>query len=322
VTLFLERNEVIMKKYLLSLFFMMVLVLNVNAVSSNARVNGPILETECSVFQEKGKVITGDTYFGRCMIARCEGSKWNFRNYVSETVTCKNGNLNPFIKITKDGCDNLRSKSCSNNDKKYCTNITYFDCDRTANGSKYVKPTKTTAKPTVKPTKTTSKTTETTTIKTEPIKNSNTYLSSIQLSVGSINFNKEVKEYVISIGSDVSFITVNAKAEVATSKVSVSGNTNLVAGKNTIEIQVTAEDGSVGKYIITANKEESLSNNTKLMSISINGEQIANFNSSITNYSYKTKAKSVSVEVIPEDSNASFNISDTNNLKDGSVIKN
>lgn len=305
------------KNFVFIILLISFLTLKVNAVSSNDRVGADLTEYSCSAFQEESKAITGDTYFGRCMEAQCDNSKWNLKYYENRTVTCKNGNLNPYTKITNDGCEDYKGNTCRNADPtkkttKYCTTITYFDCNRTTNGSKYVAPTKPT-----KPTKPISGTTET----TEAVKNNNTYLSSIELSTGRINFNKDTKDYSISVGSDISYITVNAKAEADTSKVSVAGNTNLVAGENRIVITVTAEDGSQGTYIILVNKEESVSKNTKLTSIKINGVQIDNFNSLTTNYIYKTKDKSIKVEVITEDSNAAFSISDTNNLKDGSTVK-
>ena len=305
-----------MKKYLLFLVLSGMVFINVNAISSNEKVYADLTEYICSAFQEDSISITGETYFGRCMQAKCDGSNWNLKYYENKTVTCKNGNLNPYTQISSDGCNNYKGSSCGDNSIKYCTRIVYFDCDRTTNGSKYVKPTSPT-----KPPKTQTKVTEPITEVTEPVKNNNTNLESITLSTGNINFNKDVKEYSISVEGDVSYITVNAKPENSTSKVSVSGNTNLVQGENKIVITVTAEDGSKGTYTISVNKEINLSNNTKLKSISINGKPLDKFDSLTTNYFYKTKEKSIKVDVIPDDGKATYSISDTTNLKDGSTVK-
>jgi len=310
-----------MKKYILSLILLCALVINVNAVSSNERVYADLTEYSCSAFQEDSKVITGDTYFGRCMEARCNNSKWNLKYYENETVTCKNGNLNPYIKITKDGCDDYRGNSCRGSSIKYCTTITYFDCDRTTNGSKFTTTTKIT-KPTTRPTtKPTTGTTRPTTNPTQPpAKDNNTYLSSIELSVGSIPFNKDVKEYTIGVLSDTSYITVNAKAESEKSKVSVSGNTNLVVGENKIDITVTAEDGSVGLYTIIVNKGEKISNNASLKDIKINGKSLKDFNGAKYNYIYETKDNKINIEAETVEENADYEKKGLDNIQDGSEI--
>lgn len=305
-----------MKRFLVILFFSCFMI-NVNAVSSSENVGSDLTEYSCSAFQEESKAISGDTYFARCMESQCDGSKWNLKYYENKTVTCKNGNLNPYTKITKDGCDDYRGNSCRGSSRKYCTTITYFDCDRTSNGSKFTtttKTTKTTTKTTTRPK--TSQTTQT----TQATKNNNTYLSSIELSVGSINFNKETKEYSINVGSDVSYITVVATAEAETSKVSVSGNTNLIFGSNKINVTVTAEDGSQGTYIINVNKEESFSNNTKLNFIKINGESLKDFNSTKYNYVYETKDKSLNIDAETEDIGAVYKVSGANEVVNGSEV--
>lgn len=293
-----------------------ILSLNVYAVSSNESVGSDLNQYSCSAFQDENTHISGDTYFGRCMQAECNGSRWTLKYYSTNSVSCSNGNLNPYTKITKTGCSNYQGNSCSGSAVKYCTTITYFDCTRTSNGSKF---TTTTKKKPTKPTTTTTQTTTTTT--TVPAKDNNTYLSNITLSTGSINFNKDVKEYSIEVGSTISFITVTATPEVETSKAVVTGNTNLVAGKNTITITVTAEDGSTGIYTINVNKEETLSKNARLSSISIDGVKLKEFNSSVTNYTYETKNSSIRVEAEVEDENAIYMVNGAESVKDGSIVK-
>lgn len=305
-----------MKRFLVILFFSCFMI-NVNAVSSSENVGSDLTEYSCSAFQEESKAISGDTYFARCMESQCDGSKWNLKYYENKTVTCKNGNLNPYTKITKDGCDDYRGNSCRGSSRKYCTTITYFDCDRTSNGSKFTtttKTTKTTTKTTTRPK--TSQTTQT----TQATKNNNTYLSNIELSVGNINFNKDVKEYSINVGSDVSYITVVATAEAETSKVSVSGNTNLVVGENKIDITVTAEDGSVDLYTIIVNKGEKISNNASLKDIKINGKSLKDFNSAKYNYIYETKDNKLNIEAETVEENADYDKKGLDNIRDGSEI--
>lgn len=312
-----------MKKLKVSIIlFISLFTSSVFAASKSDSVGSDLTLYSCTKFQDSSIEISGDTYFGRCMEAKCNGSTWNLKYYSSDTVSCSNGNINPYIDKTKNGCSKYQG-SCNNNSVKYCTTITYFDCERTSNGSKYTTTTKTTTKKpttTTKP-KTTTTTTQPTTVVTEPVKNNNTYLSGITLSTGSINFNKDVKEYSIEVGTNISFITVDATPEVGTSSVSVSGNSNIVAGDNTITITVTAEDGSTGTYIIKVKKEEILSNNAKLSSIKINDEVLSNFSSTNYVYTYKTKETSLRVEAETEDTDAIYMVSGADNIKDGSTVK-
>lgn len=293
-----------------------VLMIDVQAVSSNASVGSDMTEYSCSAFQDKDMHISGDTYFGRCMQATCNGNKWVLRYYSTNSVSCANGNLNPYVIPTKSGCTSYQNNSCRSNAVKYCTTISYFDCNRTSNGNKYTTTTK--RKPTSNTTSTT--TTEPTTTTTEVVKNNNTYLSNIVLSNGAIQFNKDVKEYSIEVESSISFINVQATPEVATSKVKVEGNSNLVAGANKVTITVTAEDGSVSVYVINVNKKETVSNNTKLSSLIVEGYDI-NFKSDIYAYSLKTKDSSLNIEAVTEDEDAIYMVEGNNNLKNGSVVR-
>jgi len=316
MTIFL-RKRLFMKRVKVFIVLMsLVLSINVYAVDSSESIGSDLNQYSCTSFQDKNMHISGDTYFGRCMQATCNGSKWTLKYYSTNSVSCSNGNLNPYTKITKTGCSNYQGNRCSGSAVKYCTTITYFDCERTSNGSKFTT--------TTKKKKTTTKTTTiatTTTTTTEVVKNNNTNLSNINLSTGSINFSKDVKEYSIEVGSTISFITVNATPEADTSKVVVTGNTNLVTGKNTITITVTAEDGSTGVYTIIVTKGEALSKNAKLTSISINGINLDKFNSTTYNYTYETKESSIKVEAEVEDINAIYMVNGADNIKDGSIVK-
>lgn len=308
-----------MKKVkLLLIVLCSVLMIDVQAVSSNASIGSDMTEYSCSAFQDDDMHISGDTYFGRCMQATCNGSKWVLRYYSTNSVTCANGNVNPYVIPTKSGCTSYQNNSCKGSSVKYCTTISYFDCNRTSNGSKYTTTTK------KKPTSTTSTTTSTTTATTttEVVKDNNTNLSNIILSNGVIQFNKDVKEYSIEVESTISFINVQATPEVETSKVSVTGNSNLVAGANKITITVTAEDGSVGTYVINVNKKEVVSNNTRLSSLTVKDYDLnPAFDPNQYAYTIKTKESSLNIEAETEDQNAIYMIEGNDNLKNNSVIK-
>lgn len=76
-------------------------------------------------------------------------------------------------------------------------------------------------------------------------------LSSLQISQGTLSpaFSPEITTYNASVDSDVEELVVSAVANDSNAKVSVSGR-KMDPGRNTTTITVTAEDGSVKKYII------------------------------------------------------------------------
>ena len=82
-------------------------------------------------------------------------------------------------------------------------------------------------------------------------------LQSLTLSQGTLSpsFQYNTTSYTASVGSDVTSITVDAKTsnEKATVE-SISGNDNLVDGKNTIKIVVKAENGTTATYTIVVTK--------------------------------------------------------------------
>ena len=313
-----------MKKLLyLLVVFSLCFSIQVNAVNSNASVGDNLTEYSCSAFQDDNISVSGDAYFGRCMQATCDGRKWNMSYYSTKSVSCSNGNINPYIKVTKSGCSAYQNKTCTGNLVKYCTTISYYDCNRVSNGSNYVTTTKTTKKPTTQKPVTKPTTAQPTTELpiTEAPKDNNTYLKSITLSSGTIDFNRDVKEYSIQVDSGITSISVQALPESSTSTVNVQGNTSLIEGNNVITITVTAQDGSSTNYIINVTKSSQKSNNANLESLTIEGYKI-NFNSNVYNYNITFKGEE-SLEIMAKtvDANAIYMIEGNSNLKNNSVIK-
>lgn len=87
----------------------------------------------------------------------------------------------------------------------------------------------------------------------------NTFLKSLSVQEGNLKpaFNKNTTSYTVAVDNDVTRLNVVAEAEDATSKINViggNGNTNLKIGDNTIQVIVTAQDGSSKIYKITAKR--------------------------------------------------------------------
>ena len=67
-------------------------------------------------------------------------------------------------------------------------------------------------------------------------------------------FSKDVTEYDLTVGEDVESIKINAVADDDAAKVEVTGNDSLLMGLNTVEIKVTAEDGTEKTYKINVTR--------------------------------------------------------------------
>lgn len=84
----------------------------------------------------------------------------------------------------------------------------------------------------------------------------NNYLESLSIEGYELTpvFLKTNNTYFINIGSDVSSLSITAKAESDDAKVNIYGNSNLEDGENKILIFVTAENSDVRTYRIYATK--------------------------------------------------------------------
>jgi len=86
-------------------------------------------------------------------------------------------------------------------------------------------------------------------------KSSNNNLSDIKIEGYTINFDKDVLEYKITVGSDVTSLDITALVEDYSAWAKIEGNENFKEGKNEVTITVYAEDGSSKNYKIIVDKE-------------------------------------------------------------------
>lgn len=117
--------------------------------------------------------------------------------------------------------------------------------DETVNASKTVKivqPTSNNEKP---------KTTTTKPVE-EKVKSKNSALSALSITEGAITpeFNKDVKEYALTVSNEITSVNVTATPDDSKATVAVEGNEELKEGENTVTVKVTAEDGSTTNYTI------------------------------------------------------------------------
>lgn len=113
------------------------------------------------------------------------------------------------------------------------------------------------------------------TVKMVAPKASNNYLSSLSISGGKISFNKNTTSYKITVGFDVTAVTISASAEDSKAKVSGTGSKNLNLYNNEFKVVVTAENGSTRTYNVTVVRKDKdgntreLSSDTALNSITV-----------------------------------------------------
>lgn len=289
--------------------------INVNATTSDSPVGTDLSLNKCtSAYQDKIISTNTSAYFSHCMKVSCKNYKYNIEYYSDNKVNCLNGNSNPYVKVTKNGCGDYEKKVCGTNEIKYCSRILYYDCGKKADGSSFKTTTKTTTtKYTPKP--------STTTTTTTSIQAKDSRLSSLSLSYGNINFNSDTYSYDLNVDSTINTIDVNAVPVDPNSKVEVSGNANIVDG-SVIVVLVTASDGNKSSYRITIQKEAViLSDNARLKTLEVDGYSLP-FKPRTTSYqiSFGGETNSLNLNYTTEDEKSTVLVEGNENLSQGGQI--
>ena len=156
---------------------------------------------------------------------------------------------------------------------------------------------------------------------------SNSSLQSLNLDIEGITpeFKSDVYKYYVTVPTSINNILVTVTPSNKDANVTVTGNTNLKNGLNIININVTSVDNTnTTNYEIyvtkTDNKESS---NTNLETLAIENTLLNNiFDNSITNYNIEVgnSVDSLNILAIPEDENASVEISKGGILQEGNNI--
>ena len=149
-------------------------------------------------------------------------------------------------------------------------------------------------------------------------------LSKLSLSSGTIEFDPNVFEYETRVLYDVEKINVLATPQDTTSKVTVEGNENLIVGENIITITLKDDMNNEQVYKVKINRlneGETLGDNPNIKDITIKGYNLQ-FNYDKESYKLViAKEKSLDINVVMDDENATYEIQGNNHLKDGSIIK-
>ncbi len=145
--------------------------------------------------------------------------------------------------------------------------------------------------------------------------NGNNYLKYLQISEEGMTpgFTRNVTDYSIAVGENVSSIQVLARAEDASATVQVTGHENIVNGDNTIQIKVTAQNGStkIYKILVTKSQDKEKSNAYLESLIVENFELDPKFQSEILEYDLGmvlSNTTSLNVVANAKDNNAKIEI--------------
>ena len=136
------------------------------------------------------------------------------------------------------------------------------------------------------------------------------------------DFSPDITEYSLTVGRDVENLVIEAVASDENATVEITGNNGLLLGENTVNIKVTAEDGTVRTYKINVTKVEEVG--LKLSELTIENYVLTpEFSSDVYEYTLNIGDISVtSLNIIAKSNNENVNveIAGNNNLKPGENI--
>jgi len=163
---------------------------------------------------------------------------------------------------------------------------------------------------------------------TTPSLSSNAYLSEFRIDQPGITpeFNKQIYNYAVTVGEDVDNLNVTAVPENNKATISITGNTNLKEGNNTVTVRVTAQDKkTVNTYTINVTKaNDEAKSNAFLQSIFVEDiKLIPDFSSEIFDYDLgkiENDIESLKISAFPVNENAKIDIIGNTNLVSGENI--
>ncbi|MCM1053644.1 MAG: cadherin-like beta sandwich domain-containing protein [Ruminococcus sp.] len=162
---------------------------------------------------------------------------------------------------------------------------------------------------------------------------SNANLKSLSLSSGKLNFNENTTNYDVSVSASTNYVTIDGITSSNKATTIGLGTYNLNYGKNSVEVIVTAEDGSTKSYTINITRKEKintpssnntnssknvssnnssnyiLSSNNDLKSLTVNGSISPVFNPNINEYNVvlASDIEKLVINAVPSDK-ATLNI--------------
>ena len=153
----------------------------------------------------------------------------------------------------------------------------------------------------------------------EEKKSDNAYLKSLTIEGQELTpvFNKETTAYTLQLTDDITELNIKAETEDEKASVSIQGNKELKEGDNKVTVSVSAEDGTIKIYEITATKTEKTA--LGLKTLGIKDSDISSMFKTDT-YEYEIYIKDVDkleIEAIANDETATVEILGNEDLQEG-----
>lgn len=154
-------------------------------------------------------------------------------------------------------------------------------------------------------------------------KSKNSALKELTLLQGTLTpeFSKDITEYTVQVGTDVTELQLDAIPEDEKAKVTVEGNTDLKDGENKVTITVTAEDESATVYTLTVNKtDETKDVGPVLSKLEISGATLSpTFSPEVYSYSVNVPIGTTTLDITAEaeDEETTVEITGNTDLKEG-----
>lgn len=154
-------------------------------------------------------------------------------------------------------------------------------------------------------------------------KSKNSALKELTLLQGTLTpeFSKDITEYTVQVGIDVTELQLDAIPEDEKAKVKVDGNTDLKDGENKVTITVTAEDESTTVYTLTVNKtDETKDVGPVLSKLEISGATLSpTFSPEVYSYSVNVPIGTTTLDITAEaeDEETTVEITGNTDLKEG-----
>lgn len=145
----------------------------------------------------------------------------------------------------------------------------------------------------------------------------NNNLSSLTVSNGSLNFNKNNTSYTVNVDANITNINISASAEDGGASVTGTGNKSLNYGNNHFSIVVTAPSGDKKTYNINVIRKDNRSGNNRLASMTVNGGELKpgfSPNTESYNLSVPFSVNNLNIKANPEDNKAKVSIQNQDNL--------
>ncbi len=158
----------------------------------------------------------------------------------------------------------------------------------------------------------------------EPEKSNNKELKSLTVEGYMLTpeFSNDVTDYSLTINDDVDSLEITAEPADEKAEVEIIGNSNLLIGDNTIQVKVTAEDGTIRTYRINVTKGSQVE--FGLTSLTIEGYALTpEFDENTYEYTLEINDPSVTslnINTEVSDENATVEITGNTNLQVGRNI--